>query len=275
MEIRTLNQLYYKGLFTFLMLTFFFVVNPRDARSEDLVNTLEKASEALQNGSFEEAKSLAGSVANSKKKIDDVDRAQAWRIYGVALFFLAKYNEAETAFFEYLKRDPDATLDPNLVPKDAIAFFQDVRNRYTKEIRKIREKNKKTKIYPFLNLLPPVGQFQNKQSKKAWGILGVELSLIAIHIGSYFMLKSWCNSETGVCTSGGEESPKDRFSDANLMNHVNIWSGVLFVGVYIYGIVDGFLNIPKKKKKGILQGFLQPHIHLDNETALVGVRLTL
>src|SRR5687768_13541808 len=48
------------------------------------------------------------------------DRTEAARVLGLARYFLGQRALAEAAFVEYLLRDPEAHLDPTLVPPEAI-----------------------------------------------------------------------------------------------------------------------------------------------------------
>jgi hypothetical protein len=159
----------------------------------------------------------------------DPTRAEANRIYGLALFQLGLRTEAETALLAYLKLDPDAHLDPALVPPEALVFFEDVRARHQGEI--IRHKPRPPrKRYWLLNLVPPLGQWQNGQTTKAWILGTTELVLLGANIGTYIALSSMCDESDFTCSS----------DSAGVLKTINLVSGVAFVGVYLYGVYDGF-----------------------------------
>jgi hypothetical protein len=179
-----------------------------------------------------------GSGAASRPAgLDRSDQAEAWRIHGLALFFLGRYGGAEISFFEYLKLDVDGRLDPALVPPEAIVFFEDVRARNAAELRKYRPAPRRKRSWA-LNLLPPAGQFQNRDHTKGWLIAGTGTVLLATNVSSFLILRDWCDPATGTCTSGGEP----RTEEARTLRAVNLISGALFFGLLTYGIVDGFVH---------------------------------
>jgi hypothetical protein len=206
---------------------------------------LQEATVALQTGEYARAADLAGPVAREPNSIDEQDRAEAWRIYGLALFFLDRHGEAEGALLEYMKLDVDAHLDPALVPPEAIVFFEDVRSRHAAELRQYRPMKKVTVRAFAANLLPPFGQVQNGHRGKAWLIGTSEVLLIGAHIGSYYLLRKWCSSTDGTC-SGGET---DHTSDAKRVRVLNLVSGGLLIGVVAYGIADGFVNFYRQRRR--------------------------
>jgi hypothetical protein len=197
---------------------------------------LRDAAAALDAGAYQRAADLArGVVANAD--VPATDRAEAWRLYGLASFFLEQHAEAEQAFLAYLKLDIDGRLDPALVPPEAIVFFEDVRARHAAELRKYRPGPERRR-YGALNLLPPAGQFQNGHHTKGWVLAGVGGLALATNVGTYLVLRSWCDEDTGVCKSGDES----RTGPARSLRTINTTSGVLFLGAVVYGVYDGFRN---------------------------------
>ncbi len=216
-------------------------LKPADAITE----TLLAAADAVSQGNYERAVSLALPVATAPD-VAAVDRAEAWRLLGLARFFLERLDGAESAFVSYLQLEFDGRLDPALVPPEAVVFFEDVRARHAAELRAYRPKAKeRTKRYRVLNLLPPIGQFQNGHRTKGWILLGSGAVLLSANIGSYLILQAWCDQSTGVCQSG----TTSRTDSARLLRIANVTTGALFIGVALYGIYDGFLNFPR----------MQPH----------------
>jgi hypothetical protein len=211
------------------------------ARAEDRVAAahtaaaiLRDASAALDAGAYQRAADLARGVT-ANPDVPAPDRAEAWRLYGLASFFLGQHADAERAFLAYLKLEIDGRLDPALVPPEAIVFFEDVRARHAAELRKYRPGPERRR-YRALNLLPPAGQFQNGHRVKAWVLTGVGGLALATNLGTYAVLRSWCDESTGVCTSGDES----RTGPARTLRTINATSGVLFLGVVVYGVFDGF-----------------------------------
>lgn len=195
---------------------------------------LRDASAALEAGEHQRAADLArGVLANAE--VPEPDRAEAWRLFGLASFFLERFPDAEEAFLAYLKIEVDGRLDPAVVPPEAIVFFEDVRARHAAELRKYRPGPERRR-YRALNLLPPAGQFQNGHRTKGWIITGLGSLALVTNIGSYVMLQRWCDESTGVCRSDGES----RAESARTMRTVNMTAGLVFVGTVLYGMYDGF-----------------------------------
>jgi hypothetical protein len=195
---------------------------------------LRDASAALDAGEHQRAADLArGVLANPD--VPTPDRAEAYRLFGLASFFLERFPDAEEAFLAYLKIEVDGRLDPAVVPPEAIVFFEDVRARHAAELRKYRPGPERRR-YRALNLLPPAGQFQNGQPTKGWIVAGLGGLSLATNIGSYVVLRRWCNESTGVCRSNGES----RTESARTMRTVNTTAGLVFIGTALYGMYDGF-----------------------------------
>lgn len=212
---------------------------------DTVASSLQEATSALQQGENQRAADLAGAVARRPEPIEKQDRAEAWRILGLALFFLDRHGEAEGAFLEYMKLDVDAHLDPALVPPEAIVFFEDVRSRHSAELRQYRPLKKVTVRAFAANLVPPFGQIQNGHRGKAWVIGISEVLLVGAHVGSYYLLRSWCSDSDGTCKSG----ENDRTSTAKQVRTLNLVSGGLLIGVVTYGVIDGFLNFYRQRRQ--------------------------
>ena len=205
---------------------------------------LRLAVHALDSGNYRETVELLVPLllgrpgeGSAFEALDRRDRAEAFRVHGLALFFLDRRDAAEAAFLRYLELDVDARLDPALVPPEAIVFFEDVRSRHAAELRKFRPKPKPRRYWA-LNLIPVAGQMQNHHYRKGWFIAGLGTVLAATHITTYFVLDSWCDPATRVCRSGDEA----RTDAARSLRVFNIASGTLLIGLAIYSVADGFLN---------------------------------
>jgi hypothetical protein len=188
---------------------------------------LHAAAEALRGGDYRRSAELAAPLAENPA-IERTDRAEAHRLYGLALFFLGRHGDAEAALLEYLKLDVDAHLDPALVPPEAIVFFEDVRSRHAAELRALRPKPKQ-KRYAILNVLPPAGQLQNGHRGKAIAIGAGGVLLLGANLGSYLVLRDWC---------GADKTCGDHTDDARTLRIVNLASGIMLIGLYAYGVGD-------------------------------------
>jgi hypothetical protein len=158
-----------------------------------------------------------------------VDRAQALRIYGIACVLTGRQLAAKGAFLDWLKLEPRARLDPSLVRPEVVDFFEHLRAEHREElVREVERRRPRTAI---LNLLPPAGQFQNGQRTKFALVLGAEVGLLAVNLG------------TGL-TLYAEHRPDGTFPDpdrAMVLRSINWASFAVLLGVVLYGVVDGFV----------------------------------
>ena len=199
------------------------------------------AQDALAAGDYDRTIELAESVIAARAEAK-ADLAEAHRLLGLAHYFRGNTMIAEEEFLAYLRLELDGRLDPALVPPEAIAFFEDVRARHAAELNKLRPRQRR---YQLLNLVPPGGQIQNKQYTKAWVIGGAELALAATHLTTYLVLRSWCHRDDNTCVSGGTDIP----DKARKVRTVNYLSGAALIGVYLYGVYDGFRGASRARRE--------------------------
>ncbi len=198
---------------------------------------LREAQEALQRGDYAGAEGLARPLVNDIERVNAIDRAETYRVYGLALFFLERLPDAEAALLAYLRLDPDAHLDPGRYPPEAIVFFEDIRARHRAELLGLRPRPRTVREWS-KNLFPPWGQVANGDDTKAWLVGGAEVVLLATHLTTYFVLDAWCDRNgTGVCATAGGA---DRRDAASVLRAVNLISGGALIAVYAYGVIDGF-----------------------------------
>lgn len=200
--------------------------------SVDAASRLARAQDRLAQADYAGAAALAGALARDATMLACADRAEAFRIYGLALFFLRLPAEAEAALLEFLRLEPEAHLDPALVAPEAIVFFEDVRARHAGELATYKPRPRRRR-YAALNLLPPLGQFQNGEPTKGWILAAAGGALLVTNVTTYVLLRRNCDDDTLVCSGGADK--------ARALRSVNLVSGALFWGVAAYGVVDGFL----------------------------------
>ena len=189
-------------------------------------STLDAARSALDEGEFARAAELAGDALAGQLSSDQL--AEAWRVRGLALFYAGRRDEAAPALLEYLKLDTDARLDPAFHTPEAVAFLEKVRTDNAAELARYREKPDQRRFV--VALLPPFGQFQNKQPTKAWLLAGLEVSLLATNLTALALMSSWCGAD-GTCGS--------RTDDAKAARVVLLASGWTLAAVIAYGVIDG------------------------------------
>ena len=159
------------------------------------------------------------------------DLAEAHRLAGLAAFFAHRTADAEAHFVAYLRLDPDARLDPALVPPEAVTFFDDVRARHAAELRALRPR-----AHPHfvLELFPPLGQFQNGERAKAWILVGTFATLAIANGTSYAVLRSWCSAADKTCGTHAHA--------ARTLRVVNLASAGALLITYLYGVYDGVVT---------------------------------
>lgn len=213
------------------------IATPAHAGPDPTADLLGRAGAALRAADYPTAEALAAQVLAVASSSHRQDRAEAWRIRGVALYFLDRRANAERAFVSYLELDPEGHLDPVRVPPACIVFFEDVRARNAAAIAQSRPGPRR---YFLLNFVPPGGQIQNGDTTKAWLIGGGEAALLAANITTFFVLRNWCDrSGEDTCDEDGKN--RGRTDSARVLQGVNIATGAAFIALYVYGVIDGIV----------------------------------
>lgn len=198
----------------------------------DAAEILGRANSAATAGDWAEVSRALQPLGRPGTELADSDRAELYRLSGLVAFFEHRLEDADSAWLAYLRLDLDGRLDPSTVPPEAIAFFEDVRARHGAELRALRPKVAPARRSWVLNLLPPVGQIQNREPVRAWLFGGALVALIGANLGSYAILRSWCSESDATCDG--------HRSGARTLRVVNLVSGVGAIATYILGVVDGF-----------------------------------
>lgn len=224
--------------------------------------TLLDANEAASSGDWPRVAAIVDPLLRGAS-LSKADRAEAFRLAGLAAYFQQQPDRADTLFFEYLRNDLEGRLDPALYPPDVVSFFETVKIRHAAELRALRPKQKR---YLVLNLLPPWGQFQNGERTKGWVIAGALGTFAVANATSFFVLRSWCTRVTGF---GGSSATCDGHeSGAKRLAVVNVLSGIGLIGTYIYGVYDGVRGHRRHNRAERAYG---PYVTVSNESTLVGV----
>jgi hypothetical protein len=200
------------------------------AHAQTPADTLREGNTAAAQGDWKKVTDLVAPLLQGQ--LSAADLGEAHRLAGIAAFF-----QNDRASAEYLKIELDGRLDPALYPPEVVNFFNDVRTRHEPEIRDRRPKSKR---YWYANLVPPFGQIQNGDKKKAI-VIGSLIGAFAItNVTTFLVLRSWCTEVNGsngssvTCDSGGDHS-----SSAAALRVVNIASGIGLILTYGFGVYDG------------------------------------
>lgn len=203
---------------------------PGQARSP--VERIAEASVAVDDKAWERVILLVGDIPDDAS-VSSADHAEAHRLLGIAEFYRQRYDRAEAHFHAYLRIELDGHLDIGLLAPDVVTFFDNVKAKHAAELRALRPRARRWAV---LNLVPPAGQFQNRQRAKGWVLGGLGAALLASNITTYVMLDRWCSDVDRTC----EDGTRSRADSARTMKTVNSVTGAALVGLYVYGVIDGF-----------------------------------
>jgi hypothetical protein len=226
--------------------------------AEPAATLLRDANTAAAAGDWERVAAIVEPLV--RVDLTDVDRAEAHRLAGIAAYFQERRAEADAHFFAYLKLDLEARLDPALYPPDAVAFFEEVRIRHAGELRALRPRSRR---WLALNLLPPLGQFQNGERRKGWVIAGMLTGLVAGNVTTYVLLRSWCSRVMGQ--TGPSVTCEVSDQTALQVRALNIVSGVGAIATYVYGVYDGVRGYRRGHER------MQPFVATLHDTTLFGL----
>lgn len=196
------------------------------------IDRLAEAATAVDEKNWDRVVVLIGDVPNDPN-VTPADHAEAHRLLGIAEFYLQRYDVAEAHFHAYLRVELDGQLDIGLFSPDVVQFFDNVKAKHAAELRALRPR---TRRWAVLNFVPPAGQFQNRQPVKAWVLGGLGATLLATNITTYVMLDRMCSDVDRTC----EDGDTSRAARARTMVKINSASGVALIGLYVYGVIDGF-----------------------------------
>src|SRR5262249_9124425 len=136
---------------------------------------------------------------------------------------------------------------------EVVNFFNDVVAKHRLEIIALRPKPKR---YPLLNLVPPLGQFQNGDRVKGIIVGSMLGAFIATNVTTYLVIRSWCHTDDRTCDGGGGGIDHARRAD-QLMT-INRLAGVAAVATYIYGVWDGVSGYRRKTRELQLAPYVTP-----------------
>ena len=229
---------------------------------QPVADILANAHRSIALGDYAQALSLSRPITlRPAGTVERSDLAEAWRVVGLASFYMARHARARHAFLKYLKLDANAHLDPGLVPPEAIQFFADVRAQHVAEIGASRPRAPRSPEL-WKNFVPPWGQWQNGHRTKAIALGAVEGTLLATFATSFALFERWCDGVTKVCATSAGTS---RTRQARMARTVNVVSGAALLAVLAYGVADGLLGYRRSQSRVSL------HAHNVQSGLLVGL----
>jgi tetratricopeptide (TPR) repeat protein len=228
---------------------------------------------------FEARKALKDLLLPKPRLSDTNDLAEAYLMYGVCLLENGETEEAGKAMEDSLGLNPARqNLDPQYYSSKARTFFQETRAKVEQQriaIEKAKDAarqreiieniRKNTKVYEqrpyFVNFVPGgAGQFQNGHRTK--GILfasgqavagGTSLAIWLYLVGNY-----------GI---SGTTSDRDEAATILRLQQVEVVGGVVFVGLYVWSVIDALVNYKKQVQVDVPPELLEPATNGKRKTA--------
>jgi len=187
-----------------------------------------------QSGEYEKAADCFNSFLYMTKVTDTARLVSAYEHLGVCLTMLEKKRPARAAFLKLLDLRADHELDPNVYLPEVISLFQ---------IAKF-EKRTSFKVlildtlpaYPVAWNFTPLGvpQFMNGHRIKGVAACGAQLLLLALSIYSHDRKASFYSDDYGY--------REEDLEKARAYDYLQRGTFLGLAGVYVYGIIDGFIN---------------------------------
>jgi len=183
----------------------------------------------------------------TKSLENESDFIEYYRLLGICYFKQKDTRNAEIELNELLFINPDYELDPFITPPPLLEIFGKLKtNVKAKSNELLIAKDKvfekpnqiekemiyyKTSIYPAL--MPfGIGQFENGEVVKGSLIAASQAVMLGSNIGFYWWKRSLLNAHS-------TSTNLDQFNLAQTLQFVALGA---FAAIYIYGIVDAFLN---------------------------------
>jgi hypothetical protein len=257
---------------------------PRARAENDL---LKNARNTFEYGDYDHACNLAENLLASHQLVEERDLVEAYKIAGLANFFLNRLDTARRHLVSLLSVDPDYAMDPFLVPPAAVAFFDGVKRdnealleplrqrrkamaeqeRLAEEARrKLLEENlmrqmepnrpvlvERVEVHTLLPNFVPFGAGQFAEGRTAMGALfaGTQLAGLATSVACFAKIESLRN-------------PFGRYAAADVGTVENLatakWAGLgLFGASVVLGIADSLVNYQPTTRR--IEALAQPPSH--------------
>lgn len=247
----------------------------------DGAQLLKRARDAFEYGDFARAAQTLGGQATRARFPLESDRVEAYRLLGLSYFYLSKKTpsdaklkaQAQEAFFDLLKQNPDYELDPFYTPPEAVSFFDEVRRQnetYLEPIRRRRharlreqqleeearieaERRRREELQPpaprtvvierelerrslLVAVMPfGLGQFQNDDTRTGLAFLTSEIVAAAVSV------LSWTLIELMRDPASGRFSP-ELYGYATTLQDVKYWSAGAFYALWAAGAIHAGVN---------------------------------
>jgi tetratricopeptide (TPR) repeat protein len=218
---------------------------------------LAAARQAFRSGHYAEALPLYNALLYPTSKLADQDEiVEAYVNLGVCRVNDGDADGAKREFEKALGLDPNRQLDPLLVTnKEAIRLFDDTKADLRNRTREVADKEALAKALKeredYINSLRPykvnnfylnfapfgLGQAQNDDTAKAILFGAGQGVTFAASIGTWYYLVN----KYGLNNQHLHIDPTEA-ADVRTLQQIEIGTGIAFVGLYIWGVVDAYRN---------------------------------
>jgi hypothetical protein len=265
-------------LFTFYLSNLFFDTPLFAANERLIIANMESLYNARR---FNELEQYAKSLLEKPELLYPEELAAVHSYLGFTYVILRREQEAKENFIEWLKLEPNAFLDPILVPPNIIRIFELAKDALKKERGKITLDTSKGDQWPYMKsvlwrslVYPGWGQYYNGKRYKGALIMGTETALLAgfaISQINYIHARDAYYSETQI-------SRMDEKYDAYNNWNCGRWgfaaaSLILYIGAQ-YDVFRQGINIESQKTTFSLEptSLSRP----DSQTPIcVGIRMSI
>ena len=208
---------------------------------------LKQAKAAFQKNDCKAVIQLVGNRDLSREMEDESQFTEAYRLLAICYFRSGLSLEAERELKNLLFIKPNYELDGFSTPPPLLNTFQELKKQTlekSKELEKAKEKasdkplmTEKETVYRrnsiTLRFLPfGLSQFENSQTTKGALLAAAQTSFLGANVGLYWWKRSMMPT-----------SPYN-LSNYNLAQNLQFVALGAFLGAYLYGVVDAFLNQP-------------------------------
>jgi len=225
---------------------------------------LQEGARAYERSDFKQAIELIRPLLYPTIRLSQQDQVlQAHKLLGISHVFEKNRTEAAKEFLAILSIRPTYRLDPLVDPASAVRQFEEVKKRNADKIRQILDRERREAVrhrlaeerrraedrrlrllagqanlviertvveHPYwINFVPLAGQFQNGHRTKGFVLLGTQVGLAALSLGSGLGVY-WGYT--------GRALTREEYDRARALSIVQVASAGLCAAAVAYGIID-------------------------------------
>lgn len=183
---------------------------------------------------------------------------EAYVLLGAAAFQLGNRARAIDEFEKALQIDAERTITTNTHRPEVVQLYEDTKEKFTERLareaerRAAAERERRIKEYLdtigvyetssfAVNFVPfGIGQFQNKQPRKAYLFMAAQVLTVGPSIATFVYL-------AGKYGLSSNQVPLQDGPRVRLLQQLEIGTGIAFFGLYAWGVVDAMINYKSKR----------------------------